>query len=85
LTSTGHHSSVHPPTTALRWGDSSTSARVFVMWNDDPDFSTTVTLPAGVTAVKSWTGTTITPATVTGGAKQITLSEDAGPVFVFVN
>lgn len=85
LTFKGYHSDVPPHTHALRWDNSSTSARVFVMWNDDPDFSTTVTLPAGVTAVKSWTGTTITPATATGGAKQITLSEDAGPVFVFVN
>ncbi len=81
----GYHNDVPPHTHALRWDSATTSARVFVMWNDDPDFGTTVTLPAGVTAVKSWTGTTITPATVTGGAKQITLSEEAGPVFVFVN
>lgn len=81
----GYHNDVPPHTHALRWDSATTTARVFAMWNDDPDFSTTVTLPAGVTAVKTWLGNTITPTTTAGGAKQITLSEDAGPVFVFVN
>lgn len=81
----GYHNDVPPHTHALRWDSGTTTARVFAMWSDDPDFNTTVTLPAGVTAVKTWLGNTITPTTTAGGAKQITLSEDAGPVFVFVN
>jgi hypothetical protein len=89
LTFKGYHTDVPPHTHAMRWDSATTNRRVFVLWVDSPDFTSTITLPAGVTAVKSWTGATIVP-TTSGGVSRITLTEseavaNGGPVFVFVN
>ena len=82
LTFKGYLTDVPPHTHALRW-DSATG-RVFAMWADHPDFKTKVVLPTGVTSVKSWNGSTLAVSTNTDGKSYVTLSEEAGPVYVFV-
>jgi hypothetical protein len=81
----GFHTDVPPHTHVMRWESATTAARVFVLWTDNADFSTTVKLPAGARAVKSWTGGAIQPTVNASGESQVTLSEESGPVFVFVN
>lgn len=80
----GYLTDVPPNVHALRWGDT-TTGRAFVMWADNPDFTATVVLPAGVKSVKNWLGVSIQPGKNAQGQSVLTLREEAGPVLVFTN
>lgn len=65
----------------LRWDGS--SDRAFCAWADDQGRPVTLKLPSTrALKVTSWDGTVLTPVTNSDGTKSVTLTEQAGPVFV---
>lgn len=80
----GYLTDVPPNVHALRWGDA-TTGRAFVMWVDNPDFTSTVVLPSGVKSVENWLGASIQPGKNAQGQLVLSLKEESGPVLIFTN
>lgn len=73
---------VPPNLHVLRWDGSTDQS--FVVWTERINGAYSITLPSKTSSVKLWDGTVIMP-TVSGGQKQITVTEANGPVFVTVS
>lgn len=76
----GHHTDVAPGLHVLKWTDSvsSSSAKVFALWVDNPGDDVSVVLPSGTKSVHGWNGVNLG----LRAGDSVVLSESRGPVYV---